>query len=126
MKERCLNNLSILERDPSAHDAKEKCRKCDDSQPADLEEKDRDDLAGKREVLADIEHGKARDANGGSGGEEGVDEIDLFAGRGKRKPQEKSTCQDQAGKAEDENLSRRELMRDEASLFGIIFGGHML
>lgn len=126
MKERCLYNLSILERDPPAHDAEEECREGDDSQPADLEKKDRNDLTGNREVLPDIEHGKTCDANGGRGGEEGVDEIDVFTGRGEWEPQEESACQDQAGKAEDEDLSRRELMSDEASLSGIIFGGHML
>ena len=126
MKKGRLDDFSPFEGDPPAHNAEEECRESDDAQSTNLYEKDRNDLAGKREFLPNIEYGEARDANGGCGSEEGVNKIELFAGRRERKPQEKGARQDDAGKAEDEDLSRRELRRKEASLSGIISGKHML
>ena len=110
-----LDDLPPLEGDPPPHQAEEDDGEGDDPQAPDLEEDERHELAGERQILSDIDDGKARHADRGGGGEEGVHKAQVAPTRSKGKPEEERPDQDRQGETEDEDPRRRQVLRDRCS-----------
>ena len=75
-----LDDFSFLKGDPPAHDAEEKNRKGDDSEATDLKKNHRHDLTGEGEIFADVDGGKACDADSRRGHEQRVNESQRVLG----------------------------------------------
>ena len=95
MQECGLNNFPPLKGNTPAHQSKKYRREGNNSQPADLKEENRNHLAGKREVLRDVDTGQARNADCGGGTKEGIDKGKVPPRGRERKPQEKASQQDE-------------------------------
>ena len=108
-----LSDFAPLEGNSAAHQSKQNDGKSDNAQAAHLKKNQSNQLADEGKVFADINGGKACDADGRRGSKKRVGEAQALPAGGTRKPQRQRAQQNEQGKAYCKNSCRCEMAREK-------------